>query len=435
MYSRKPAATVIRQPLILTKEHAAAFILITAVFFNAALAIENGHLHQLSQIYVSLAEAVITGLAVLLVAVNFRTDMLPWAVLLVFILLLHLVLSFVNQAVNPKIIRDVIDIPVFIALGMVYARGNIVKLFFYIQTIVLAVLLMELIDVDTYSQIFKIQDYYMNTREITQHAFWNTDSTLFVSATRPGERFLLDFLGIHRLSSVFLEPVSLGNYGIVATIFTLAFWREMSRWMKFFFVISTVCIVIGCDGRLAAVSCAILVICAPIFPLLPRYSNLTFLPGVFFFSALAVGLLALRHSTDDFVGRLSGSIDLLGGLDLGAIFGLDPLLAAKASDSGISYFVLTQSVIGVAVMWIFICLVPRYRTRISVILIYSICTYVPLNLLVSYSLFSIKTAAPMWFMYGYLTAETTLRRTAPRQNRRLPIGMMPVTYGAVEGRR
>jgi putative polymerase len=186
---------------------------------------------------------------------------------------------------------------------------------------------------------------------------------------------------------------------------------------------------------LAAVSCATLVICAPIFPLLPRYSNLTFLPGVLFSSALAVGLLALRHSTDDFVGRLAGSIDLLGSLDLGAIFGLDPLLATKASDSGISYFVLTQSVIGVAIIWIFICLVPRYRTRSSVILIYSICTYITLNLLVSYSLFSIKTAAPMWFMYGYLTAEMALRRTAPRQSHRLSIGMMPAAYSAVEGRR
>jgi uncharacterized integral membrane protein len=48
--------------------------------------------------------------------------MLPWTILFVLILLLHLVLALANEAFSPKFIRGAIDIPVFVALGMVYAR-------------------------------------------------------------------------------------------------------------------------------------------------------------------------------------------------------------------------------------------------------------------------------------------------------------------------
>ena len=172
----------------LSKETLSAGILIIAIFYNAALAFVNAHFTTLSQPDVALFEAAITALAIPVIAFNFRANMLPWAILLALLLLLHLALTIANQAFYPKAIRDAIDIPIFIALGIVYARGNIIRLMFYIQSVVLLGLLVELIAVDTYSSIFNVLSYYVNTRDFTLENFWNEGSTLFISATRSGER-------------------------------------------------------------------------------------------------------------------------------------------------------------------------------------------------------------------------------------------------------
>jgi putative polymerase len=386
----------------LSKESLSASILMAAIFFNAALAIVNAHFAELSPLHVSLCEAAISGLAIAVIALNLRASMLPWAILFAFSLLLHVALALANQAFNPKFIRDGIDIPIFIALGMVYARGNIVRLFFFIQCVVLLVLLVELLFVNMYSSIFDVPAYYMNTRGYTDKAFWNKASDLFVSATRPDDRYLLSFLGIHRGSSVFLEPVSLGNYSILAMIFTLALWRDMSRWARSFFIATTLIILVGSDGRLAATTCIVLVLGYFIFPRLPRYSNLLYLPAILLLSGITVRWFELQSVTDDFSGRLTGSIDFLASLDITTLLGLDAKQATNGADSGISYFLITQSVFGSAAIWLFVCLVPRYHDRRSTIFVHSICIYIAFNLLVSYSLFSIKTAALMWFMYGYL---------------------------------
>lgn len=388
----------------LSKENFSASILIAAVFFNAALAIVNAHLQPLSELNVSLAEAAISGLALAVIALNLRASMLPWAILFILSLLLHFVLALANQAFNPKFIRDAIDIPIFIALGMVYARGNIVRLFFYVQCAVFLVLLVELLFSSVFSSTFDILSYYVNTRNFSLQDFWNHDSTLFVSATRSGERYLFAFLDIHRASSVFLEPVSLGNYTIVATIFILSFWREMSRVMRIFFIVTTLIILVGSDGRLAAITCIVLVFGSFIFPLLPRYSNVLYLPGMLLLSGTAVTWFGLQ-AADDLPGRLAASIDFLTSLDFATFLGLHPEQSRLGLDSGISYFIIAQSVFGMAAIWLFVCLVPGYHDRRSTIFVHSVCIYIAFNLLVSYSLFSIKTAALMWFMYGYLLPE------------------------------
>jgi putative polymerase len=392
------------------KEALSAGILTVAIFFNAALAIVNAHFAVLSELHVSLFEAAISGLAVAVIALNLRVSMLPWAILFALCLLLHFALALANQAFNPKFIRDAINIPVFIALGMVYARGNIVRLFFFIQCVVFLVLLVELLFSNVYSSIFDVISYYVNTRNFPLQSFWDQSSTLFISATRPGDRFLLSFLGIHRASSIFLEPVSLGNYSIVAAVFTLTFWREMSGAMRFFFTVTTLIILVGSDGRLAGITCIVLVLGYFIFPLLPRYSNVLYLPGMLLLSGIMVTWFGFKSSGDDFAGRLALSIDFLTNLDIATLLGLHPKESEFGADSGISYFIITQSVFGPAAVWLFVCLVPRYHDRRSTIFVHSICIYIAFNLLVSYSMFSIKTAALMWFMYGYLLPGFDWRR-------------------------
>jgi putative polymerase len=378
----------------------AGIVLFAAVLLNPLLAIVNGHVVGLSGAHVAMAEACVVGAAMLIVFVNAQRAMAPWLLLALMLVTIQFFLVATNEAFVPKYFRDVLLIPLFICLGMVFAGRDIVRLFCAIQAVVLAFLLLEAFALDLFAGLFQVVRYYVNTRGFTDEQFWNPDSPLFVSATRPNQRFLLPWLNLHRMSSVFLEPVSLGNYCVIATAFTLSFWQRLSARLRLFMVASTLILLIGSDGRLATGVCALLLAGVWLFPRLPRWIPVLYLPAVLVLAMVCVDLLAWSPALDDFQGRTARSIALLYSLTAASVFGVDPGAASMALDTGIAYFLITQSFLALFLLWGSVSFLHSQDTRASTVLVHSICLYVALNLLVSYSLFSIKTAAPMWFLYG-----------------------------------
>src|ERR1700679_1542379 len=96
-------------------------VLILAVSFNAFLAILNGHGLTLNRGSVVVAEMAIYAATIAILMFNADRRMLPWFLLAVFIVVNGLLLSLGNGAFNPKYMRDVLVIPVFIMLGMTYS--------------------------------------------------------------------------------------------------------------------------------------------------------------------------------------------------------------------------------------------------------------------------------------------------------------------------
>ena len=389
-------------------------ILIAAACFNAVLAVINGHVVGLSRAHVVLAEIAIYATALAVIVFNADRRMWPWFMLTLFILLMGLLIALGNGEFNPKYIRDVLVIPVFIMLGMTYRAGSFVKPFLVLQTIVFMVGLIEVVSPDAYANTFRVLDYYINTRDFSANSFWNVESTLFVSATRPGARFF-GFVDWHRGSSIFLEPVSLGNYCVVAAILIIACWRDLGGWTRYYLIGSTGFILIACDGRLATASILIV-----FFSLLflrnvsSRWSAL-YLPAILFASSVYIWAVGKGDSYDDFVGRVSGTIDFLQTLNLLDFSGMNARTAESAADAGIVYFILSQSLLGVIVIWLSVCLLASGQTSPSRTYVHAIMIFIPLNLLVSYSFFTIKVASLIWFFYGYhyvddLEFEATLSR-------------------------
>ena len=116
---------------------------------------------------------------------------------------------------------------------------------------------------------------------------------------------------------------------------------------------------------------------------------------------------------DNFAGRVAGSIHTLAGVDFSGLLGLDAQLSDQAGDSGITYFVVTQSFIGVAIVWLAVCLLPAGREYCTRLYVHGISIFVPLNLMVSYSFFSIKVASLMWFCFGYFFVKDSLWQPEP----------------------
>lgn len=379
-------------------------ILFGAVSFNAILAVINGHVFALQRIHVVLTEVAIYGLAVVVIAFNADRRMRPWLLLSLFIIAFGFLLALANGAFSPKYLRDVLVIPVFVMLGMTCRRATLVKPILAVQTVVCLVAILEVVRPDLYAELFRVLEYYVNTRDFSENQFWNTDSTLFVSATRPGERFF-GFVEMHRLSSIFLEPVSLGNFCVVTAIVVVACWGDMAGWTKLYLVASTMMLLIGCDGRLAAASILIILILMAFFRKIPSRWSVAYLPSVLLASAVYVWAFHADSTGDTFGGRLASSLLVLSQMDVWGLLGLDAQSSNGAVDSGIAYFLLTQSLIGVAIIWLCISLVPDGRDWRSCIYVHAICVFIPLNLMVSYSFFSIKVAALIWFCYGHVCVQ------------------------------
>jgi putative polymerase len=375
-------------------------VLIFAVIFNAILSVVNGHVMALDRGFVVLTEIVVYAATLSIVVMNADRKMLPWFLLAFFIVLNGLLLCLGNGAFNPKYMRDVLAIPTFIMLGMSFSSRSLTRPVVLLQTIVLAVALLEALSPAIYSEIFQVLKYYVNTRDFGTTSFWNSDSTLFVSATRPGDRFF-GFVNLHRLSSVFLEPVSLGNYCVIIAIFLIAYWHELSVAMRSYLAGSTLALLIGCDGRLAAISILIIWAVTTCARKISSRWSVLYLPIILLLSSLIVWNLNPDPTADNFAGRVAGSIGTLSQIDFMGLLGFDAQSSGQAADSGIAYFVLTQSFIGVTIIWLSICLLPVGLSYFTRLYVHGIAMFVPLTLMVSYSLFSIKVASLMWFCFGY----------------------------------
>jgi len=240
-------------------------IVVGAVCFNAGLAIVNGNVAGLTQAPVVVAEVLFVTLAHAVALSHYRREMAPWYGLLGLLIAFAVIRSLSSQTLDVKYVRDVMIIPTFVVLGLTFDARRLTRVIVAIQVVMLVFLILEAVNVQAFSDLFKIQDYYINTRGLTAEDFWNKDSTLFVSATRPDGSFL-SIVDLHRLSSIFLEPVSLGNYCMVVLAFLCACWRELGRPTAWFLAITTAMAMVGCDGRLAMASVLPMVLCCTFAP-------------------------------------------------------------------------------------------------------------------------------------------------------------------------
>jgi putative polymerase len=281
-----------------------------------------------------------------------------------------------------------------------------------VVAIVIAVGAFEYLFPDLFTRIFNVAGFYIErgTMAATQA---QQSSDLFVSGMRPegaaGGRGLFPVLGNHRVSSVFLEPISAGNFGIVVFIWALT-RSLMERRIFWGLIISAAVIIVMADSRFGANFCALALVLA-LLPAAIRKIVVAALPAVAIVGLLVLpGLLSTRYGIDNgFIGRiiLSGAIlerfDVLNWLGLSAP-------GFITSDSGYAYALSGFGIVGIALFWIALMLLkgadrPFYLVRdLS-------GAYFAILLCISNSPFTIKTGALLWFLVGVVS-----------QNRRVAIG-------------
>ena len=348
---------------------------------------------------------------------------------LLYLLALSALRALMGEGFGVKSIRDVLIPVAFFLLGA--GSGDMKTADKIVQAavlIVVAVGLFEYFFTDTFTRFFNIAGFYvergaMDTSQAQQ------SSNLFVSGMRPegfnGGRNLLPFLGNHRVSSIFLEPVSAGNFGII--VFMWALVRSlMERRIFWGLFASGLLIIVLSDSRFGAFFCGICLLLA-LLPASIRIVLVAVLP--------VCGLLAVVVLPDAMSEQYRISAGLMGRVDLaGRIldrfdalnwFGLTPP-EFVTSDSGYAYALAGLGIIGLIIFWALLMSTRGSSSRFYLFRDLA-GAYFAVLLCISNSPFTIKTGALLWFLVGVLSRASDAgsrlgsRRSGSRHANRAPV--------------
>jgi putative polymerase len=313
---------------------------------------------------------------------------------LVFIPLLGVALSFgllaiFTQTLDVKSVRDVLIIVAFLALGIMIAHSGDGHLAFLIVSVgVFTFAVLELMFPDAYARVFNVLQFYIMRGELDPRVLEYTDNSLFISSMRNQGRFLLPFIGPHRVSSIFLEPVSMGNFGAIAMAWALSF--PALQWRKALGVaLVGAGAVIFADARFTPVSWMRLLIAAA--------------PFVAVLMLLILGAF-LGGPGDDLPTRLAQSGRTIANLDLDALLGLS---ADRQStlDAGYAYVLRGFGLPFCLALWAAFVWLPapsEHAMRFKFLVGLYICALLCVS---GASLFALKTGALVWFLLGCAIGE------------------------------
>ena len=422
MHRVRPAAVDIS-----ASKWAAGLLILGAIGFNAALCFANTRGVPVSSLLVMMSEALLISGAVLACRHYLNATHLTVLVLIVLYTVVLSAIRFTDspvQGFDPKISRDLVIPVVFFLLGKAVDDIRVAdRLVLSATLVLLAFALFEYFFLDSFLSVFDVAKYYFarGTLDASKAAValsQGVSEGLMVSGVRPTDqgRTLLPFLGDHRVSSLFLEPSTLGNFGMLVTLWAFVRSRMAGRlyvWCALF----GLALVILSDTRFDAY---FLLLALSILILPPRLVT----PAVLvlpFVTILALCALAATgpafHGAPALDGlgiydRLLYSGRILWSFDIYNWFGLEPS-NSQTFDSGYGYIISNIGLVGFALLWaLFMSLkganssFDAFRNVLAV--------YFATLLCISASVFTIKLAAMLWFLLGALSlAKDGMRQRAP----------------------
>lgn len=370
--------------------------------FNFFLCFVNTRVRGISDSHVMLMEIAIIGTAFLVAA-----DRRSGFYLILGVFTTYMIFLFTLRGQNDvKALRDIFIPVIFFAMGSRLRDIRLAdRLALWSAIIVLVFACFEYFLLDIYLEWFNVLGYYISRGTVTLAESFGATKGLFISGNRPEPRTLLPFLGQHRVSSVFLEPVSMGNFA--AIIFAWAMFRHGwgGRWFLFAAAIS---MTVFADARFGLFTCILMAVLAPVSRIIPR--TVWLVMPIFFLAVIgAYGIASGTHGGDNSLsGRIEATASIISRLPVGVVLGVETTDGFTA-DSGMAYTLTKFGLIGFPALWALFVFQPLRSARAwefhSMMILYLI-----LIMVISNSFFSIKTAALMWFLTGTAAAISLPKR-------------------------
>ncbi|MDY6797182.1 MAG: polysaccharide biosynthesis protein GumE [Pseudomonadota bacterium] len=277
--------------------------------------------------------------------------------------------------------------------------GRTDKAIAVIVGVVLFFAFFELLALNLYTRVFNIFAYYVNTGGLQEITEYQRDSRLQMNGIRPpgiGRTLLPGLLDSHRVSSVFLEPVSMGNFATIIAAWGLAKDRSQLN-LTLLFIGAAVVLIVLADSRFALLSVGALVVARLLLNGWAAYLP-ALLPLLLVGVLVGLGVFGHNIQGDDYLGRLASSGRSLVEFDVDTLLGFGN--RDGFPDQGYAYSFARFGLVLVMALWLVFWLIPapddqarRFRCYAGI--------YIALILCVSgSSLFAMKTAGPLWFLFG-----------------------------------
>jgi putative polymerase len=386
----------------------ALLLVAAALSFNFVLCFVNTNISAVSNLHVVGCEFVILALTFLVAYSGSSLTGIYFVIVLVLYITFLALLRGINSlgGVDIKIVRDFLIPVAFFWLGKTILLKDADRIVRWATVAILCVGFFEYFFLDVFLKYFDVIGFY-----IARGTAANTEAVrissggLMVSGMRPesqGRELLPWLLGGHRVSSIFLEPSSLGNFGIIVGLWAVLRSKvDATPWWGLF-LLGLCCIVLA-DTRFAAV---FLVLGTLIVLLPPSFG--TPLVVTMPFAAVVLLLIVVTPadlSSNDAQGRLAYAALVLTELDFSNWIGLadSPL---QTFDAGYGYLFSGIGVIGALALWF--CLMSLSgRNPHFYALRNAVGAYLATLFLISQSQMTIKTASLLWLLLGAVSAAQT----------------------------
>jgi hypothetical protein len=390
-------------------------LLFVAMFVNLILAFLNAHGLPASTNLVILVQAMITALALPAFVLSL-TKLRPMALFALGFIAFSIVVTNILNPFNMKAIYDTLLIPIYIGLGMwaSFARSKWVN---YLLFFVVATVLLEILAPSIYASLFNPAGYFSATREwvANQKENASTAGGLYTGAYRGGgSQFSV---ADHRISGAFLEPLSLGYFAVLLSIYYAGLHRG-SLLMRAAAILICLGLALASDSR---VSTALIVLSTVFLTLRLR------LPVIVLWLTLPVVIIivsgiyfgAVSAFPSDTFYRLGITYQALAATGLGpAMIGMVPL--NRVGDSGILYMLRCVGLLGMLVAFWFYTGAFTYRKGANVAVFVMISVYLSTSLLFGGAALSIKTASLLGYLVGLACALPPERRSVSTSAREAP---------------
>ena len=377
-----------------------------ALSFNFILCFIDTNMIGVSALSVVATEiAIISGALIASFPVVGRMHLLLICATFLYLLILILIrtLQFGDSELDPKIFRDSMIPFAFFWLGTrVFSLRNADAIMLVAGALVTAVAVFEYLFIDVYLRYFNIIMYYVARGSVAAERLEILSSNLFESGIRPEGRVLFPILGDHRVSSIFLEPVSPGNFALVVFFWAIVRWKVRKVLCVALFSMALLMIILA-DNRFGAFLC-LSVVGLVLLPSRLLYLFVACLPFIVICALFGIAYTFEGVLIDNsFVGRLVLSGDILRTFDVRTWLGIGES-ARSAFDSGYGYVISQVGIFGFSMLWI-VFMMLKGADREFFVFRSLTGLYFATVLSVSYSPFTIKTAALLWFLLGALAVE------------------------------
>lgn len=365
-----------------------------ALGMNFLLSIVNANVAPMNSSIVLVVQLAVTAIAVVLVLLDPPRISPAFIIAVLAVVLGYLLAGLYHQKLDARGLYDVLIIPIFMLLGMTMRRFRA-----WMINIPMAVItFMALVDGllrDQFSIIVNPLTYYRATRVwvAAQDSAYTEDNGLYVGADRAGG-LIFSFISDHRVGSIFLEPLSLAYFAVVATIaYAVLYQQQRAK----FYAGAALCLFLTllADTRTAAFAIVVSVL---IFTFTRRIHKIVVMlvpMGIM----LAGSLLYLSGKGGELAFRLGLTFKgFKESNSFGILFG--GISSEQIYDSGLVSLIYNVGLIGAIIQIYLVSGVFSFEWRKYSIVPLLAIIYVMIAALFGGAVFSIKTAALLGTLIG-----------------------------------